>query len=124
MLHYCRGWPAPLSAAVFYYIAIGSVLSVLCLSANTSFVGFPRVCRLVAQDDLLPRPFAVVGCRLVFSVGIVFLSVAAAILLIVFGGITDRLIPLFAVGAFLTFTMSQLGMVAHWRREIGGASRA
>ncbi|MBV8578961.1 MAG: APC family permease [Acetobacteraceae bacterium] len=109
---------------IFYYVAISSVLSVLCLSANTSFVDFPRVCRLVAQDDFLPRPFAVVGRRLAFSVGIVFLSVAAGILLIVFGGITDRLIPLFAVGVFLTFTMSQLGMVAHWRREIGGASSA
>jgi len=107
-----------------YYVAIGSVLCVLCLSANTSFVDFPRVCRLVAQDDFLPRPFAAVGRRLVFSVGIVSLSIAAGILLIVFGGITDRLIPLFAVGAFLTFTMSQLGMVAHWRRELGMARNA
>jgi amino acid transporter len=99
----------------FYYVAIGSVLCVLCLSANTSFVDFPRVCRLVAADDFLPRPFAAVGRRLVFSVGILYLAAAAGLLLIVFGGITDRLIPLFAVGAFLTFTMSQLGMVVHWR---------
>jgi hypothetical protein len=113
---------AVVGRGIFYYVAIGSVLCILCLSANTSFVDFPRVCRLVAQDDFLPRPFAVVGRRLVFSVGIVFLSVAAGILLIVFGGITDRLIPLFAVGAFLTFTMSQLGMVAHWRRELATAS--
>lgn len=115
---------AVVGRGIFYYVAIGSVLAILCLSANTSFVDFPRVCRLVAQDDFLPRPFAVVGRRLVFSVGIVFLSAAAGILLIVFGGITDRLIPLFAVGAFLTFTMSQLGMVAHWRREIGTANSA
>ena len=115
---------AVVGRGILYYVAIGSVLAILCLSANTSFVDFPRVCRLVAQDDFLPRPFAVVGRRLVFSVGIVFLSVAAGILLIVFGGITDRLIPLFAVGAFLTFTMSQLGMVAHWRRELGTASNA
>ncbi|HEX6843284.1 MAG TPA: amino acid permease, partial [Stellaceae bacterium] len=99
----------------FYYVAIGSVLCVLCLSANTSFVDFPRVCRLVARDDFLPRPFAAVGRRLVFSVGILYLAAAAGLLLIIFGGITDRLIPLFAVGAFLTFTMSQLGMVVHWR---------
>jgi amino acid transporter len=102
----------------FYYVAIISVLCVLCLSANTSFVDFPRVCRLVAGDDFLPRPFAAVGRRLVFSVGIIYLAVAAALLLISFDGITDRLIPLFAIGAFLTFTMSQLGMVFHWRGEL------
>jgi amino acid transporter len=102
----------------FYYVAIGSVLCVLCLSANTSFVDFPRMCRLVAEDGFLPQPFAVVGRRLVFSVGIAYLAGAAGLLLIVFGGITDRLIPLFAVGAFLTFTISQAGMVVHWRREL------
>ena len=102
---------------VIYYIAMASVLTILCLSANTSFVGFPRLSRLVALDGYLPSGFAVADRRLVFSVGIVFLLVTAGGLLIAFGGITDRLIPLFAVGAFLTFTMSQLGMVAHWRRE-------
>lgn len=102
----------------FYYIAIGSLLCVLCLSANTSFVDFPRLCRLVAQDDFLPRSFAVVGRRLVFSVGILYLTATAALLLILFGGITDRLIPLFAIGAFLTFTLSQVGMVMHWRRAL------
>src|SRR5689334_6452854 len=105
-----RGW--------FYYVAIGSVLSALCLSANTSFVDFPRLSRLIAQDDFLPRGFAVVGRRLVYSVGILFLATAAALLLVAFGGITDRLIPLFAVGAFLAFTLSQAGMVVHWRREL------
>lgn len=108
----------------FYYIALASVLCVLCLSANTSFVDFPRVCRLVAGDDFLPRPFAMVGRRLVFSVGILYLAATAGLLLIVFGGITDRLIPLFAIGAFLTFTMSQLGMVLHWHRELRGARAA
>src|SRR5581483_4316221 len=92
---------------VVYYTAMGSVLAVLCLSANTSFVGFPRLSRLVATDGFLPRPFALADRRLVFSVGIVFLTVTAGALLIAFGGITDRLIPLFAVGAFLTFTLSQ-----------------
>jgi hypothetical protein len=111
-----RGW--------FYYIAIGSVLCVLCLSANTSFVDFPRLCRLVAQDDFLPRPFAVVGRRLVFSVGILYLAATAGLLLVAFGGITDRLIPLFAIGAFLTFTLSQAGMVAHWRRAVRDAKTA
>jgi amino acid transporter len=109
---------AAVGHGAFYYVALASALAILCLSANTSFVDFPRVCRLVAQDDYLPRPFALVGRRLVYSVGIVYLGVSAGLLLIVFGGITDRLIPLFAIGAFLTFTMSQLGMVVHWRREL------
>jgi len=74
------------------------------------------LCRAVAQDSYLPRPFAVAGHRLVFSVGIIYLAVMAAVLLILFGGITDHLIPLFAVGAFMTFTLSQTGMVMHWRR--------
>src|SRR3954452_16403418 len=115
-----RGW--------LYYITIASVLATLCLSANTSFVGFPRLSRLIAQDDFLPRGFAVVGRRLVYSVGILFLAVMAGLLLVVFRGITDRLIPLFAVGAFGAFTLSQAGMVMHWRKEIsrstGGARGA
>jgi amino acid transporter len=107
---------------VLYQIAIGSVLCVLTLSANTSFVDFPRLCRMVAQDGFLPRPFAIAGRRLVFSAGILYLAIAAGILLVAFRGITDRLIPLFAIGAFLTFTMSQTGMVVHWRRAHGSAS--
>ncbi len=103
-----------------YGVAMASLLAVLCLSANTSFVGFPRVCRLVAQDGFLPRPFAIADRRLIFSVGVAFLTVTAGALLVVFRGVTDKLIPLFAVGAFLTFTMSQLGMVAHWRKQPGG----
>lgn len=102
-----------------YYIAIGSLLAVLCLSANTSFVAFPQLCRIVAQDAYLPRAFTVPGRRLVYSVGILWLTLTAGALLIVFGGITDRLIPLFAVGAFLAFTLSQLGMAVHWHRQQG-----
>jgi amino acid transporter len=109
---------AVLGHGTFYDVVMGSVLSVLCLSANTSFVDFPRLCRLVARDDYLPRPFAIAGRRLVFSAGILYLSVAAGVLLVAFDGITDRLIPMFAIGAFLTFTLSQTGMVAHWRREL------
>jgi amino acid transporter len=108
----------------FYYVAIASALSILCLSANTSFVGLPRLCHIVAQDGFLPRPFAAVGRRLVSSVGIIYLAVTAGLLLIAFDGITDRLIPLFAIGAFLTFTMSQTGMVEHWRRELRDARLA
>ncbi len=113
---------AVIGHGIFYYVAIGSVLCILCLSANTSFVDFPRVCRLVAQDDFLPRPFAIVGRRLVFSVGILYLAAAAGLLLVMFEGITDRLIPLFAIGAFLTFTMSQLGMTVHWHAELKRAT--
>jgi amino acid transporter len=107
---------AVVGRGALYYVTIGSVLAVLCLSANTSFVDFPRVSRLIARDGFLPRGFAVVGRRLVYSGGILFLALAAGLLLALFRGITDRLIPLFAVGAFLAFTLSQAGMVAHWRR--------
>jgi amino acid transporter len=109
---------AVVGRGAFYYVAIGSLLCVLAFSANTSFTGFPRLCRLIAQDEYLPRPFAIVGRRLVFSVGITYLAVTAGFLLFVFGGITDKLIPLFAIGAFLTFTVSQAGMVVHWRRTV------
>jgi amino acid transporter len=107
---------ATIGQGIFYYVAMASLLCILCLSANTSFVDFPRMCRMVAEDSYLPRPFAIAGRRLVYSVGIAYLAVTAGLLLIVFGGITDRLIPLFAIGAFLTFTLSQAGMVVHWRR--------
>jgi len=108
---------------VVYFIAIGSLLAVLCLSANTSFVDFPRLCRLVARDGYLPRAFAAPGRRLVYSVGILWLAAAAGLLLTVFEGITDRLIPLFAVGAFTAFTLSQLGMAFHWVRRQGNRVR-
>src|SRR5262249_8661441 len=107
---------AIIGRGVFYYVTLGSVLAVLALSANTGFADFPRLCRLLALDDFLPHAFANRGRRLVFSPGILLLTPLSAVLLIAFGGVTDRLIPLFAVGAFLAFTMSQAGMVEHWRR--------
>ncbi len=106
-----------------YFITIASVLAVLTLSANTSFADFPRVCSLLAKDGFLPYGFAQLGRRLVYSLGIVVLFIFAALLLIVFDGVTDRLIPLFAIGAFSAFTMSQAGMVAHWKRDGGPNSR-
>ncbi|MDB5898881.1 MAG: putative aminoacid/polyamine transporter, permease protein [Ramlibacter sp.] len=109
---------AVVGQGIFYYVAIASLLAVLALSANTSFVDFPRLCRMVAADGFLPKPFAVAGQRLVFSIGIAYLAVAAGLLLVVFGGITEHLIPLFAIGAFLTFTLSQGGMVVHWLRQL------
>ena len=110
---------------VLYYLSAVAILVVLCLGANTSFAGLPRVCRLLADDDYLPHAFASRGRRLVYSYGIMVLAALAGLLLIVFGGVTDRLIPLFAIGAFLAFTMSQAGMVAHWSRlKRGGAPLA
>ena len=102
---------------VFYYLTMVAVLLVLCLSANTSFADFPRVCRTISIDGFLPASFGVRGRRLVYTQGIVLLTALAGILLFVFNGVTDRLIPLFAVGAFLAFTLSQAGMVMHWLRS-------
>lgn len=105
---------------LFYYLTIASVVAVLGLSANTSFADFPRLCRVLAEDRFLSDSFAIRGRRLVYSEGIVLLALLSGVLLIAFGGITDRLIPLFAIGALLAFTMSQAGMVWHWHR-LGGA---
>ncbi|WNG54145.1 APC family permease [Archangium gephyra] len=102
---------------VFYYVTSASILVVLCLSANTSFADFPRLCRMLALDGYLPAAFAHAGSRLVYSTGIIILSLLAGALLVAFRGVTDHLIPLFAVGAFSAFTVSQFGMVAHWRRS-------
>jgi hypothetical protein len=107
---------------IFYWVSIVSILLVLCLSANTSFADFPRLCRAVAEDGYLPRSFGNQGRRLVYSEGVWLLAILSGVLLLVFDGVTDRLIPLFAVGAFLAFTLSQSGMVAHWwKRQERGA---
>jgi amino acid transporter len=102
-----------------YYVTLGSVICVLALSANTGFADFPRLCHLVADSRHLPHLFAARGRRLVFTGGILVLASVCAFLLWIFGGITDRLIPLFAIGAFLAFTLSQAGMVAHWLKVRG-----
>jgi amino acid transporter len=106
-----RGW--------FYYFTISSVLVILALSANTAFADFPRLCKAVAHDGFLPHSFGFRGRRLVYSQGIFVLAALSAILLTVFRGVTDNLIPLYAIGAFLAFTLSQAGMVGHWRRTRG-----
>src|SRR5467141_3681700 len=98
----------------FYYLTIASILLVLSLSANTAFADFPRLCRAIAQNNYLPHAFGYRGRRLVYSYGIVTLGLLTALLLIFFDGVTDKLIPLYAVGAFLAFTLSQAGMVVHW----------
>ena len=107
----------------FYYLTMTAIGTVLALSANTSFAGFPRLCRVLAEDGFLPDIFAVRGRRLVFSQGIMTLAVLSGGLLVGFGGLTDRLIPLFAIGALLAFTLSQAGMVQHWRRNRGRGFR-
>jgi amino acid transporter len=104
---------------IFYYLSIAAILLVLSLSANTAFADFPRLCRAIASNNYLPHVFGYVGRRLVFNYGIILLAVLSGLLLILFGGVTDRLIPLYAVGAFLAFTLSQAGMVVHWLKQRG-----
>jgi len=98
-------------------------LVVLSLSANTAFADFPRLARAIAEKGYLPHAFVLRGRRLVFAQGVYALAVLTGLLLIIFGGVTDRLIPLYAVGAFLAFTLSQAGMVVHWRRHGGPHAR-
>jgi amino acid transporter len=102
---------------IFYYVTIGSILLVLSLSANTAFADFPRLTRAIAQRDYLPHVFILRGRRLLYSHGIIALVVLTGALLILFGGVTDRLIPLYAIGAFMAFTLSQAGMVVHWYKQ-------
>ncbi|HEX8181573.1 MAG TPA: APC family permease [Pyrinomonadaceae bacterium] len=101
----------------FYYVVQGTTAAILVLAANTSFADFPRLASLLARDRFLPRQFANRGDRLVFSNGILLLALFASVLVVSFGGDTSRLIPLYAVGVFLSFTLSQAGMVRHWLRE-------
>jgi amino acid transporter len=104
-----RGW--------FYFLTMGSVLLALALSANTAFADFPRLTRAIALHDYLPHVFVLRGRRLLFSHGIYALTGLTAVILILFKGVTDRLIPLYAIGAFLAFTLSQAGMVMHWKKQ-------
>jgi hypothetical protein len=104
-----------------------ATLGILTLSAETSYSDFPRLASILARDHFLPSQFAFRGDRLAFSVGIIFLAVLAGLLLVVFGGDTNQLINLFAVGVFVSFTLSQSGMVCHWwrlRKEQKGAYRS
>ncbi|MDX6613116.1 MAG: hypothetical protein QOD75_2302 [Blastocatellia bacterium] len=107
----------------FYYVVQAATAMILVLAANTSFAGFPRLSSMLAQDRFLPRQFASLGDRLVFSNGIVILAILSGLLVWAFRGDTSRLIPLYAVGVFLSFTLSQSGMVVHWWKE-GAAERA
>jgi amino acid transporter len=104
-----RGW--------FYHFTMWSVFLALALSANTAFADFPRLTRAIALHDYLPHVFTLRGRRLLFSHGIYALTGLTAVILIMFGGVTDRLISLYAIGAFLAFTLSQAGMVMHWKKQ-------
>jgi amino acid transporter len=111
-----RGW--------FYLLTMGSVFAALSLSANTAFADFPRLAKAIAMHDYLPHVFILRGRRLLFSHGIYALTGFTAVILILFGGVTDRLIPLYAIGAFLAFTLSQAGMVMHWKKMDAHKGRA
>jgi amino acid transporter len=101
---------------IFYYAVQASTMLILLLAANTSYADFPRLSSILARDRFVPRQFANQGDRLVFSNGILILSGFAILLVVVFQGDTHALLPLYAIGVFLSFTISQSGMVVHWLR--------
>lgn len=103
----------------FYFLVQTATLAILVVAANTSYAGFPRLASILAQDGYLPRQFSLLGDRLVFSNGMLLLAGLAGALIVGFGGDTHALIPLFAVGVFIAFTLSQAGMVVHWLRLRG-----
>jgi amino acid transporter len=105
--------------SILYYIVQFATLGILTVAANTSFAGFPRLASILAKDGYLQRQFTSLGDRLVFSNGILLLGSASAVLIALFAGNTHALIPLFVVVAYLAFTLSQTGMVAHWLRVRG-----
>jgi amino acid transporter len=102
-----------------YYLVQAATMMILVLAANTAYADFPRLASILARDRFLPRQFMNQGDRLAFSNGIVGLSVFAALLLVIFRGDTHALIPLYMIGVFVSFTLSQAGMVIHWRRLRG-----
>jgi amino acid transporter len=106
------------SGPAYLLIQAGTML-ILAVAANTSFAGFPRLAAILAADSFLPRQLTGLGDRLVFANGILVLAMATGLLIVVFGGDTHALIPMFAVGVYLAFTLSQAGMVVHWWRERG-----
>jgi amino acid transporter len=104
-----------LGGGVFYYFIQAATAMILILAANTSYNGFPRLASILAQDSFLPHQMRQQGDRLAFSNGILILGLCAAVLLVIFRGDTHALIPLYAIGVFLSFTLSQAGMVRHWQ---------
>ena len=111
---------------ILYYLVQAATTLILVLAANTAYADFPRLASIVSRDRYLPRQFMNQGDRLAFSNGIIVLSVFAAVLIIVFRGDTQSLLPLYMIGVFVSFTLSQAGMVIHWRqsREAGWKTSA
>jgi amino acid transporter len=107
------------SRGIPYYAVQAGTMLILVLAANTAYADFPRLASILARDRYLPRQLMNQGDRLAFSNGIVGLSIFAAVLLVVFGGDTHALIPLYMIGVFVSFTLSQAGMVMHWRKGQG-----
>lgn len=99
---------------LYFFLVLFATPTILLLAANTSYADFPRLCYFLARDGFLPRQLALLGDRLVYSNGILLLSICAAVLIVVFKGNTTAIIPLYAVGVFTSFTLSQAGMVVHW----------
>jgi len=112
-----------LGSGLAYLTIQVSTLLILVVAANTSFAGFPRLASILARDGFLPRQLSALGDRLAFNNGILVLTAASAALIVIFQGDTHALIPLFAVGVFLAFTLSQIGMVVHWAQERKGSWR-
>ncbi len=110
-------WGNSAFGAAFYYLFQFATTLILILAANTSFSDFPRLSSILARDDYMPHSFALRGGRLAFTTGIVVLGVLASLLLVVFKGRTEALINLYALGVFTAFTLSQLGMMMHWREH-------
>lgn len=102
---------------LYYFLVLFATPAILLLAANTSYADFPRLCYFLARDGFLPRQLSLLGDRLVYSNGILLLSISAAVLVVVFNGNTTAIIPLYAVGVFTSFTLSQAGMVRHWFRH-------
>ncbi len=106
-----------LGAGPLYFVVQVSTMLILAVAANTSFAGFPRLAAILANDGFLPRQLSNLGDRLVFANGILALSVVCSLLIVMFGGDSHALVPLFAIGVFLAFTFSQIGMVIHWWKQ-------
>jgi amino acid transporter len=116
--------PSWLGQAGYYFLVSLATPAILFLAANTSFADFPRLCYFLSRDGFLPRQLTMIGDRLVYSNGIILLSLAAAALIILFKGSTSALIPLYAVGVFISFTLSQAGMVHYWFKQRATGWRA
>ena len=116
--------PRILGPGPLYVLVQAATLAILGVAANTSFAGFPRLASIMAQDRYLPHQLSQYGDRLVFSNGMLVLAGLTGALIILFAGDSHALIPLFAVGVFLAFTLSQAGMVVHWVRQRGPGWKA